>query len=62
MINKVEDRMLRINEVADILSVCSRTVRRMVQRGELPEPVKMNKRCVAFLTSDINNYIKNIKG
>jgi predicted DNA-binding transcriptional regulator AlpA len=38
------DDYVRADYLADVFQVTPRTVRRMVERGELPEPVKLGRR------------------
>jgi predicted DNA-binding transcriptional regulator AlpA len=37
------DQMLSLREVAKILGVCGRSVRRLVGRGEFPRPVRVGR-------------------
>ncbi len=51
------DRLLRVSEVAKTLSVSSRTIWRMTDRGELPRPVRIGTRMVRWRESEIEAYI-----
>jgi predicted DNA-binding transcriptional regulator AlpA len=42
-----EQRWLRYPEVADRIGVCERTIRRDVNDGKLPKPIKL-RGCVVF--------------
>lgn len=55
------DRPLKLKEVAERLGgVCERTVRRLVQRGELPGTVKVAG-CVCLFESDVQAYLERLK-
>ena len=45
--NNPEQRWLRYPEVAERASVCERTIRRDVDEGKLPKPIKL-RGCVLF--------------
>ena len=46
------DRVMRLPEIAKVLGVCVRSVRRMIDRGELPRPVRVGH-AVGLMQSDI---------
>ena len=50
------DPLLSIIEVAKTLGVCSRSVRRGVDRKELPQPVKVGN-AVRFFKSEVLAYL-----
>ncbi|OGV57180.1 MAG: hypothetical protein A2283_20960 [Lentisphaerae bacterium RIFOXYA12_FULL_48_11] len=51
--------LLSFDEVATLLDVSSRTVRRLVASGELPEPVKVRKSS-RLKVSEVDDYLKRI--
>lgn len=59
----IEDRaaMLKLDDVAGMLNVSTRTVRRLVVRGVL-KPVAVSARCLRFRRSDVVQYIENLGG
>lgn len=46
------DRLLTVNEVAEHWRICTKTVRRMVDRGVL-QPVRLSARCVRYRATDV---------
>lgn len=55
------ERMLCLKDVADLLGICTRTVWRLVQRGELPRPVKIGA-ASRWVYSELCAYIQRISG
>jgi excisionase family DNA binding protein len=53
------DRIMRLPEIALVLGKCRRSVRRMVDHGELP-PFVRSGRNVGLMESDIEAYLKRI--
>ncbi len=51
----LDDKLLTIEQVAASLSVCTKTVRRLVRREELPQ-VRIG-RCVRFRLSDVKQIL-----
>lgn len=54
------DRVMRLPEIAVVLGVCVRSVRRMVDRGELPPCVRVG-RAVGLMQSEIEAYQNRIR-
>ena len=54
------DRVMRLPEIAAVLGVCVRSVRRMVDRGELPPCVRVG-RAVGLMQSEIEAYQNRIR-
>jgi predicted DNA-binding transcriptional regulator AlpA len=54
------ERLIGLPVVINLLGVCARTVRRMVDRGEFPKPVKVAG-CVRFFQSDVAAYLNRLK-
>jgi excisionase family DNA binding protein len=54
------DRVMRFPEIARVLGVCVRSVRRMIDRGELPQPVRVG-RAVGLLESEIEAYLERMR-
>jgi excisionase family DNA binding protein len=57
---KKMDRVMRLPEIAAILGVCVRSVRRMIDRGELPSPVRVGH-AVGLMKSEIEAYLDRIQ-
>jgi len=53
--------LLSLAEVARILGVCVRSVKRYVDRGELPKPVRVGGRLRLF-KSDVESYQQGLRG
>ena len=51
-------QIIRPTELAEILSVSKQTLWRMENRGELPKRVKISKRAVGWLASDIKDFLE----
>jgi len=54
------DRVMRLPEIAGILGVCVRSVRRMIERGELPQPVRVGH-AVGLMQSDIETHLERMR-
>ncbi len=54
------ERLLNIKEVAERLNVSSRTVRRMVQHRDLPQPVCLGRRTKRWPSEAISTYLKRL--
>jgi excisionase family DNA binding protein len=52
--------LLTYAEAAKRLDITPRTLRRMVNSGEFPEPVRRNQRWVRIPDSDINEYLTKL--
>jgi excisionase family DNA binding protein len=57
---KEMDRVMRLPEIARVLGVCVRSVRRMIDRGELPPCVRVG-RAVGLMESEIQAYLKRMR-
>ncbi len=51
-------RIIRANELAELLSVSITTIFRMYKNGDLPPKVKISKRAVGWTESDIEEWIQ----
>ena len=56
---KKMDRVMRFAEIAKVLGVCVRSVRRMIDRRELPQPVRVG-RAVGLMESDIEAHLQRM--
>jgi len=52
-------QIIRPAELAEILSVSKQTLWRMENRGDLPKRVKISKRAVGWLASDIREFLES---
>jgi excisionase family DNA binding protein len=57
---KQSDPLLSLRQVAKLLGICVRSVRRAIDRGELPRPVRVG-RAVRLFTSDVNTYLQRLR-
>jgi excisionase family DNA binding protein len=55
-----DEVLLSLSEAAAILGVCVRSVRRSIDRGELPKPVRVG-RAVRMFKSDIDTYLQRLR-
>jgi len=51
--------MLKLEDVASMLNVSTRTVRRLAVRGIL-HPLAISARCLRFRRSDVERYIEEL--
>ena len=58
--DKKLDRVMRFPEIAMVLGVCVRSVRRMIDRHELPPPVRVG-RAVGLMQSEIEAYLQRVR-
>jgi excisionase family DNA binding protein len=49
--------LLTARQVADRLCISVRTLYRLLAQGELPQPVRYNRKLVRWKSSDIDRYI-----
>lgn len=57
---EVQDRLVPLPEVSKLLSVCGKTVLRLVAVGELAAPVKVGK-ANRWCQSELTAYLEKIK-
>lgn len=55
----VANQLLRVPQVAQVLSVSVRTVYRMIAEGELPRPVKV-RGCSCLRAEDVASYVERL--
>jgi predicted DNA-binding transcriptional regulator AlpA len=55
------DRLIKAREVARMLDVDVRTIRRWKSQGKLPEPVELSPYVIRWRLSDIEEFIKRRK-
>jgi len=48
-------------EVAAMFRVDVRTVQRMVQRGQIPQPIRYTQKLVLFRVADIEEHIAQVR-
>lgn len=53
-----EDRALRATTVCSTVSFSRSTLWRKVKAGEFPPPIKLGKNCVAWLESDVQEWLR----
>lgn len=54
------DRMLTYEDAARRLHISPRTLRRMVDRGEFPAPVRVSARSVRFSLAEVDAYLDDL--
>ena len=52
-------KLLKLYEVAELLSVCKSQVYNLVKQGYLPKPIKIGKRGSAWLVSEIDAWLQS---
>jgi excisionase family DNA binding protein len=58
--NNIEQRWLSYAQLAERMGVCERTIRRDVNAGNLPKPIKI-RGCVRFDWSELEAALKSRK-
>jgi excisionase family DNA binding protein len=53
--------LLAAPEVAARLSICVRTLRRLVVRGVFPQPIRFGPRHVRWKATDVQRYLDSLK-
>jgi excisionase family DNA binding protein len=53
--------LLTAQQVAHRLSISVRTVWRMLERNELPQPIRYNRKLVRWRSMDIDKYVAALK-
>jgi excisionase family DNA binding protein len=53
--------LLSARQVAHRLSISVRTVWRMLERNELPQPVRFNRKLVRWRAMDIDKYVAALR-
>ena len=56
------DHLLTIRQVAELLKVSKRTVRRWADQGRLPTPVRFSKTCIRWKASAIQAHLAGLNG
>lgn len=51
-------KLLKINEVIQIVKCSRSSIYYEINNGDFPKPIKLMKRSVAWLESDINNWVE----
>lgn len=51
------DKLLRIKEVTEIVKCSKSSIYLEINDGNFPKPIKLMKRSVAWLESDINDWL-----
>ena len=51
------DRLLSIDEIAEILGVNVRTVNRLVSGGRLPPPIRITRKLVRWKLSELQRWL-----
>lgn len=54
------NRLLKLPSVIDRVSLSKTEIYRRIKAGAFPAPIKTGVRAVAFLESDIDNYITQL--
>ena len=52
----IKPRFMRPRQAASYLAICEASLWRLVQRGELPKPIKQGARCSLFETAWLDAY------
>lgn len=53
------NRILRVKEVADKLSISKSTIWRLRREGCFPKPVKLGPRAVGWFESDVTDWLES---
>ncbi|WP_345783024.1 helix-turn-helix transcriptional regulator [Coraliomargarita parva] len=58
--NSPSDRLLRIEELIERLSISRRSIYRLIADGEFPRPIPIG-RAARWCLSDVENYLERLK-
>jgi excisionase family DNA binding protein len=58
---KIDKDLLRPQEVASRLSISLRTLWRMVERGDLPQPIRFTRKLVRWRTRDVEAHVNSLR-
>jgi excisionase family DNA binding protein len=58
---KFDRDLLTPQEFADRLAVGVRTLWRMVERGEVPPPIRFNRKLVRWRMCDVAEYVEGLR-
>lgn len=58
---KLEAELLTAAQFADLLGVNVRTLRRLLARGTIPQPIRYNRRLVRWKRSVVKQYIDDLR-
>lgn len=53
-------RFIRLPEVLNRTGLCKAWIYRLISRNEFPAPVKLGERAIAFVESEIDEWIEKI--
>lgn len=56
-----DERLLKINEVADRLTISTRSVWRLIAGNDFPKPVVIGRKTSRFVSSEIEAYVEKLK-
>jgi len=52
--------LLTMHEAAGALTMCKRSLERLMAAGEFPQPLRLTKRCVRVPASDVDAYLEKL--
>ena len=55
-------KLLKAQAVADLTSISRSHLHRLARDGKFPKPIKIGRRAVGWLESDIADWIENLRG
>jgi len=50
-------RFIRLPEVLERTGLCKAWIYRLIRRGEFPAPIKLGERAIAFIESEVDEWI-----
>jgi prophage regulatory protein len=55
----IEDRYIRMNELAKMLGIGTSTIYRLINENKFPKQIKITERTVVWRLSEINKWIED---
>jgi prophage regulatory protein len=55
----IEDRYIRMRELAEMLSISDSTIYRLIQENKFPKQIKLTVRTSVWKLSEINKWIED---
>lgn len=55
----IEDRFVRMNELASMLGIAQSTIYRLIKENKFPKQIKLTERTVVWRLSVINKWVED---
>lgn len=55
----MQSRLIRLPHVEDISGLKKSSIYNMIEKGEFPKQIKLGERSVAWIESEVNDWVKS---